>query len=193
MDQSTPTMRQWLMDLDDSLLGQRCVEWETTDQLLHSCLEVLQFVEEFLRSRGLSESEGIAVLVYTAQTDIFSDANRALRNHQPDVLAPFMPFIQLLRSALPKLPSHDCVKGGPVSRMLNVRVVNYAPKKVVTWDGFTSTAEELTSEQMEVSGGGNAQGELTGALLLTAAHNGHSLGPLSFYPEESEILLDAGW
>ena len=144
-----------------------------------------------MADRALCENEAAAVAVFTASCPgIFSLANRALRRGDAAAAAPFLPFLAWLSQAVARLPPVS----GVVYRAWNDKNIttDFTVGTVVTWHQFSSTAAQLSVDQLQ-SFGSNADSGEAGVLLALRVANGRLLGPLSFFPAEDEVILPPVW
>ena len=199
----TPRMEAWLRALPPSLLtdsqsaylegdDEEPAPYRSGAELLDDVLVELTSPDAriFVRERDLTRDEAMAVLVYTAQCPyLFGDANRNLRLGQRDALEPVWPFLQWLVAALARLPT----TAGVVYRALSSRdaAVAYVADERKLWPAFTSASPSLLQSNLNDFGFDPSSRE-AGVLLVIEVSSARSVGPLSFLPDETEVLLPPG-
>ena len=172
---ATPTMERWLMSALDPADGCLAGSFSSYDgrtfanaaDLWHDVTRTLALPDAaaFVGSHGLSRDEAAACLVFTAETNVFSRANRALRLSDAAALAPYQPFLGHLMAAMAKLPRYD----GVVYRAWGDKdiVRQYLIGSEVVWGQFSSSSPTLTPQQLvtfgqnRTSGSGSVAGNST--------------------------------
>ena len=198
VEKCTTPMRTWLTQLPEALLsGSMSVltgaPFPSGAHLLAECDWLLSdpAVRRFVVAQRMSDSEALAVAVFTAQCPhIFGAANRYLRTGNTAALAKYAPFVSWLLQGLQRCPQRT----GVVFRAWDSKLITteYVRGRPLHWQQFSSTAAVLTPAQLETFGRHGATGT-AGVLLAIDASTGCVLGPLSFFPDEGEVVLPPPW
>jgi hypothetical protein len=140
---------------------------------------------------GLKEDESAAIFLYTTEWQpqdqcVFVALNTMLRSkNRNKLIAPWLPYMKLLLTALFKLPSCNMT----VWRGVRLDLRNdYEVGKEYVWWGFSSCTESLAVLQSELFLG--QEGKRT--IFNIECFNGKKIRKHSSFEEEDEILLLPG-
>jgi hypothetical protein len=128
-------------------------------------------------ARALTAADRVALADYTG--DGFTYLNGVLRGGSDAEKALIQPRVDAISTVLSKLPRYE----GTLFRGTNLPVSvieRYVPGAVIEHPAFTSTSLRVLDEFK-----GNTQ-------FIIDSVNGRQIGALSNFPNESEVLLDAG-
>ena len=135
------------------------------------------------------------MLVFSAEVPgIVNRMNRALRDldPRPRVVDEYDPLLAWLRAALAKLPQYAGVVYRALRSKDDTAGLAYTVGQSVYWPAFTSASTALNSELLEDFGFDRASQE-AGVLLVADVSGARVLGPLTFFPNEAEVLLRPAW
>eukprot|EP00750_Incisomonas_marina_P011024 INCI16332.10.p1 GENE.INCI16332.10~~INCI16332.10.p1 ORF type:complete len:1488 (-),score=201.28 INCI16332.10:215-4678(-) len=140
----------------------------------------------------LDEDSYFAIAAYTMDNGIDRDSNvyyalnRALRYRttQPGPFRLWQGFLFYLMRALDQLPVCEAVvyRGGNEGMDEDTAAREYTLGRTVQWAAFSSTSTSLDVTRSFVQKG-------KGVIFKISVLTGRDIGPYSFYPSESEILL----
>lgn len=160
---------------------------ENADEIIDAARSAISFAEG-RDGELLNEAQIAAVNLYTHHTVLHRIVNQRLRAAQdgqlvPGQLAPLMPYIKLLLSALYRLP--------PVDKLIYRGVQADMGHKLqrgteTTWWAFSSASEDLEVIQRFVGK------ERRRVLFHIQAETAVNIGAYSEYPNEAELLVLPG-
>lgn len=191
---STPmvSMREFLITLSHDVLQPTYLRGK---DLLDGCLRVLtrEDAKRTVERYALSESEALACAAYTASCGLFREANRHMRSGDVGAAAPFLPFLSWLLCGLQKLESYDGVAfrvwdTKDITSGMHVGAGSYIIGSTVRYTAFSSASMSLTSKLLENFGGKDG-----GTVLAMNVVGARRICPLSFFPQEGEVVLLPGW
>lgn len=135
-------------------------------------------------AEAMTTEQAAAISLYTQETVLYRYLNRALREHRPALLQPFLPYMKLLLSGLYLLPLIQATVFRGVRA--DLRTV-YAPEGVCrsfafTWWSFSSTTRNKGIVKDFLGGSGHRS-------IFTIAGIGVDIAAFSAHAEESEILM----
>jgi hypothetical protein len=140
----------------------------------------------------LSESEAAVVNLYTRETPLYRHLNGALGGHGAGgrtVLHHYLPYINLLQTALLKLPpqSSTIVYRG-IRLPLNTVVPNANVGQKVVWWAFTSTSHSKMRSKMFLDFGAEAGGGVGNRTIFQISSNdGRDISRYSSYGDDDDV------
>lgn len=180
---------------DSSRMRDKVPQWTQIDEEVRSfCTRIAGTIAEL----GLREDEAHAIVLYTygfidkAEGNFYFEENADLRRlagtsifERCDVIEAWQPHITWMLAGMDRLPSFD----GRVFRarpMKAAELETYCVGQSVTFAAFTSTSKsEAVAAQLAASWE-------DGVILRITCFAGKCVSPLSFFPNEDEILLEPG-
>jgi len=136
---------------------------------------------------AMRPDEAAAIMLYTQETCLYHLLNEALRGHDAADLAPFLPFLKLLLTALHRLPLVQTQVFRGVKLDLS-SIYNQVVGRVFTWWSFSSTTRNravLTRNPLFLGS--------SGPRTLFCIHAvGVDIARFSSTPSEAEVLLLPG-
>ncbi|GAA2355767.1 ADP-ribosyltransferase domain-containing protein [Dactylosporangium salmoneum] len=132
---------------------------------------------------GLSADEVAALYLYTCESAFYRRINATLRDPDRGKIAPYLPYLRLLFSALSRLP----VRTEPLWRgvALDLRA-QYPLGKTVTWWGVSSCTSKLTVARAFLGGRGRR------TLFEVTPARAVGIRDFSAFTGEEEFLLAPG-
>merc|ERR1712003_165671 len=135
---------------------------------------------------NMTNNEAAAIMLYTQECCLYPRMNSALRSHDLDTLAPFLPFMKLLLTALHKLPLRRVKVYRGIKLDLH-EAYNILAGSTFSWWSFSSTTLDLSVLQSPLFLG--TEGNRT---LFCIDAVGVDIAPFSNMPDEAEILMLPG-
>jgi hypothetical protein len=129
---------------------------------------------------GLTKMEAAAINIYTQQSPIFRELNRALRDADRSALKPWFCFLRILLTALHKLPSCPGVYFRGVSADI---ASQYSKGKEVVWWEFASSTGNVEALTQFLK---------SGVLFSLNVCHAVNISRFSAFPKEDERLILAG-
>merc|ERR1719247_3811515 len=137
-------------------------------------------------AEDMTKDQAAAIMLYTKETCLYPRLNTALRKHDMRSLAPFLPFMKLLLSALYQLPlTHVRTYRGVKLDLFET--YNLLVDKVWCWWSFSSTTRNRDVLDTPLFLG--TEGKRT---LFSINAVGVDIAPFSAMAQEEEILLLPG-
>jgi hypothetical protein len=85
-----------------------------------------------------------AIYLYTQQTPLYGELNRALRSENRQAITPYFLYLKLLLTAVKKLPKWSGTVYREIKLAVNQLGDSYAKGEEFIWWGFSSCATTLT-------------------------------------------------
>ena len=139
------------------------------------------FVSEgVIQDNHINPLHTFALFLYTYESPICYEPNRAMRLHDAPLLEKWKPAIYYLYQALMARASYPALvfRGIPMKFQIN----QYLPGNEVIWPSFSSTSEDYKVAEQFLSGD-------HGIIFIITAKSGKLISKFSFYPNEKEVLL----
>jgi len=138
---------------------------------------------------GMSLDEIAAINLYTQDNQFHRALNLSLRTGQRRSACPFHPYLQILDSALSKLPPQKLV----VWRGINTKLDHsYRTGTIITWWAVSSATKTLERTKYFLGKEGGDKADLPCTLFSIETENARAVQAFSSSRDEEEYILKMG-